>query len=206
MDFGPIEQIAPRESLRPDHDADLAVVDYGSPDRDDLPVFVDFRVLADVDGHARSDTSVELGGILLGERCIDPGARHFVHVTAALVAKHYESSRGSFKFTHDTWSEVTRERHAKYPDLQIVGWYHTHPGWGVFLSGMDDFICRHFFNHPLDIAYVIDPCQNERGMFFWQGEQRLRPRKASGFFITAAKERADEMAQFISVLNEKEAA
>jgi proteasome lid subunit RPN8/RPN11 len=38
----------------------------------------------------------------------------------------------------------------------MVGWYHTHPDWGVFLSSMDMFICDNFFN-KLDVAYVIDP-------------------------------------------------
>src|SRR5206468_822100 len=103
--------------------------------------------------------------------------RPFVVITECLRAQHYESTQGSFKFTHATWSAITRERQRFLPELQMVGWYHTHPDWGVFLSGMDLFICDHFFSQQLDVAYVIDPCRGDRGMFQWiddSGEPRKR--------------------------------
>ena len=79
----------------------------------------------------------------MGNTTTRKGGR-FVLVTDSLRAQHYESTKGSFKFTHDTWQEITRQRDQFGPDVQMVGWYHTHPGWGVFLSGMDLFICEHF--------------------------------------------------------------
>ena len=102
--------------------------------------------------------------------------RSFVVITDSLRAEHYENSKGSFKFTHETWSDITRKRDEFPADLQMVGWYHTHPGWGVFLSGMDTFICGHFFNKPLDVALVVDPCQQERAFFQWTttGDRRTR--------------------------------
>src|SRR5262245_24827620 len=96
--------------------------------------------------HALSDTAVELGGVLLGGHYEDEAGRPFVVVTDSLRARHYESTKGSFKFTHDTWSAISREREQFPAELQMVGWYHTHPDWGVFLSGMDMFICDNFFN------------------------------------------------------------
>jgi hypothetical protein len=41
--------------------------------------------------------------------------------------------------------------------MQIVGWYHSHPGFGVEFSEMDLFIHRNFFPGPGQIAYVTDP-------------------------------------------------
>jgi hypothetical protein len=38
-----------------------------------------------------------------------------------------------------------------------VGWYHTHPGFGVEFSEMDLFIQRNFFSGPTQIALVTDP-------------------------------------------------
>ena len=75
----------------------------------------------------------------------------------------------------------------------MVGWYHTHPGWGVFLSGMDTFICDHFFNKPLDVALVIDPCQHERGFFQWTTQGDRRTRITKGFYLTASRFRRDEL-------------
>ena len=116
------------------------------------------------------DTSVELGGIMLGHECVDDQTGEpFVWVTESLEAKHYENTQASFTYTHDSWEEITRERDRLYPDLDIVGWYHTHPDFGIFLSSHDLFIHRNFFNQPLQVAYVVDPIRQTRGLFPLEG-------------------------------------
>jgi proteasome lid subunit RPN8/RPN11 len=201
IQFGEVEHASPQESLRPDRNKHFAVAPYGSPEDRDLPIFVDLDVLADMEDHALSDTSVELGGVLLGQTCTDDAGRPFIVVTDSLRAQHYESTKGSFKFTHDTWEAITRERDEFPPELAMVGWYHTHPDWGVFLSGMDMFICDNFFNKPLDIAYVIDPCRQDRGMFQWTGDARQRVRRTGGFFVTASRFRAAELEHYVAELS-----
>jgi len=37
---------------------------------------------------------------------------------------------------------------AQFADKKIVGWYHSHPGFGIFLSEYDLFIHRNFFTAP----------------------------------------------------------
>ncbi len=34
----------------------------------------------------------------------------------------------------------------KHSSLSIVGWYHSHPGFGVEFSDMDMFIQKNFFS------------------------------------------------------------
>ena len=92
---------------------------YGEPREDELPIFVDLDVLADMEQHALSDTSVELGGVLLGGRYVDADGRPFVVITESLRATHYESTKGSFKFTHETWSAITRQRQRFGAELQM---------------------------------------------------------------------------------------
>jgi proteasome lid subunit RPN8/RPN11 len=206
IEFGRVEHAAPQQALRPDEDQHYAVVAYGEPRQGDLPVFVDLDVVADMEQHALSDTSVELGGVLLGGRHLDSEGRPFVMINECLRAAHYESTKGSFKFTHQTWSAITRQRQGLAPELQMVGWYHTHPGWGVFLSGMDLFICNHFFRHKLDVAYVIDPCNSDRGMFQWTDasdaqDERQRIERTAGFFIIASRFRTAELESYVAELN-----
>jgi len=205
IEFGEVEQAAPSRALRPDENRHYAVVAYGDPQEADLAVFVDLDVLADMEDHAQSDTSVELGGVLLGGCHEDEHGHPFVLITDSLRAAHYESTKGSFKFTHDTWSAITRQREQFPAELQMVGWYHTHPDWGVFLSGMDMFICDNFFNKQLDVAYVIDPCRGDRGMFQWTadraaGDTRHRTRRTGGFFVTASRFRAAELEYYVAEL------
>lgn len=192
IQFGDLEHTQPHRALRPDENRQFVVKALGKPGKDELPIFVDLDVHAEMDLHAASDTSVELGGVLLGRACCDERGKPFVVVSDCIAAEHYESTKGSFKFTHDTWSAITREREQAAPDLQIVGWYHTHPGWGIFLSGMDLFICENFFTKPLDIAYVIDPCRHDRGMFQWT--DAVSPAATVGNGLRAVPESPDQLA------------
>lgn len=201
IEFGEVEHAAPEGALRPDQNRHYAVAAYGSPKEGELPIFVDLDVVRDMEVHALSDTSVELGGVLLGGTHVDEEGRPFVVITDSLRAQHYESTKGSFTFTHDTWSAITREREQFPPELQMVGWYHTHPDWGVFLSGMDMFICDNFFNKSLDVAYVIDPCRGDRAMFQWTGDASQRVRRTSGFFVTASRFRAEELEYYVAELS-----
>ena len=155
----------------------------------DLPIFLDRKPADAIERHALRDTSVELGGILLGRECLDDlTGEPFVWITEALEAKHYENTQASFTYTHNSWGEITRERDELYPDLDIVGWYHTHPDFGVFLSGHDLFIHRNFFDQPLQVAYVVDPIRQTRGFFRWKDDGLD---EVGGFTLTA--DRADRV-------------
>lgn len=200
IQFGEVEEAKPESHLRPDCNKQYAVVAYGEPQSEDLPIFVDFAVMREMETHAQTDTTVELGGVLLGGQFEDAEGKPFVIVTDCLRAKHYESTKGSFKFTHDTWSDISRERDALPDDLQMVGWYHTHPDWGVFLSGMDMFICDNFFNRSLDIALVIDPCRLDRGMFMWTGDSTERIRRTGGFYLIGSRFRQQELELYAAQL------
>jgi hypothetical protein len=61
-----------------------------------------------------------------------------------------------------------------YAGKMIVGWYHSHPSYGIFLSGDDTFIQQNFFNQPWQIAIVIDPVRKEIGTFGWVGGKITR--------------------------------
>ena len=200
IQFGDVEEATPEVHLRPDKNKHYACIAYGDPSSQDLPIFVDVDVQRDMENHALSDTSVELGGVLLGGQYEDKDGRPFVVVTDSLRAEYYESTKGSFKFTHETWENITRQREEFPSDLQMVGWYHTHPDWGVFLSGMDMFICDNFFNRSLDVALVIDPCRQDRGMFMWTGDPRERVRRTGGFYLIGSRFRDQELRDYSAQL------
>jgi proteasome lid subunit RPN8/RPN11 len=182
MVFDEVRYREPARLRRPDRDSRRACVACGVPQPDDLPIFVDRGPADAIERHALSDTSVELGGILLGKECVDDQTGEpFVWITEALEAKHYENTQASFTYTHEAWEEITRERDRRFPDLDIVGWYHTHPDFGIFLSSHDLFIHQHFFAQPLQVAYVVDPIRGTRGFFRWR-EGQMAP--VGGFWLT----------------------
>ena len=195
--FGDVEEERPREMRRPDEDRHFSVAVCGGPRDSDLKIYVDLDAMVDMENHAQTNTNVELGGVLLGGQYVDSQGEPFVVVSDCLRADHFEATKGSFKFTHETWSDIQR-RLSEYPDdLRMVGWYHTHPDWGVFLSGMDMFICDNFFNKPLDLALVIDPCRDDRGWFQWVTDGRRGTLRTGGFYLTSSRFREEEL-QFVA--------
>lgn len=202
IEFGQVTHSQPEEELRPDRNAQFATTIVGEIGPNDLPIFVDLDVMRDMEAHSLTDTRVELGGVMLGRQRVDAQGNPFVVIQESLRAEHYHATKGSFTFTHDTWSEITRRRAEFHPELEMVGWYHTHPGWNVFLSGMDNFICDNFFNRPLDVALVIDPCQDDRGWFQWQCEQNddgtqfQATRPTDGFILMTGRHRTQELEYF----------
>ena len=196
--FDEVKYREPERRRRPDRDRRWASLAYEVPGPADLPIFLD-RLAADaIERHALRDTTVELGGILLGKECLDDETGEpFVWVTKSIEAKHFENTQASFTYTHDSWEEITRERDRLFPDLDIVGWYHTHPDFGVFLSSHDLFIHHHFFAQPLQVAYVVDPIRQTRGFFQWRGE---RMDQVGGFFLTADRGDRNALARFVNDL------
>ncbi|MDB2686985.1 Mov34/MPN/PAD-1 family protein, partial [Mariniblastus sp.] len=138
IEFGQVNHSEPEQELRPDRNAQFATCIVGDIGPNDLPIFVDLDVMRDMEAHSLTDTRVELGGVMLGRQRLDAEGNPFVVIQESLRAEHYHATKGSFTFTHDTWSEITRRRAEFHPELEMVGWYHTHPGWNVFLSGMDN--------------------------------------------------------------------
>lgn len=205
MSFGDLQVAQPKFALRPDQDPHLAVVAVGQPAAKQLRVYVDFATLQAIEQHVHQDTSIELGGVLLGGQHVDDQGQPFVVVREALDGQHFEATKGSFKFTHDTWQDLL-QRTANYPETtRMVGWYHSHPGWGIFLSDMDMFICRGFFNNPLDIALVVDPCQDHRGLFHWPSATgRERRQRNSGFYLFDSRHRLPQLQRAAELLNEAE--
>jgi proteasome lid subunit RPN8/RPN11 len=198
MVFGEVRFREPVRQIRPDRDPRRACLAYGLPRPHDLPVFLDRKPADAIERHGLSDTSVELGGLLLGKECVDPDTKEpFVVIAEALEARHYENTQASFTYTHDSWEALTREREQKHPELDVVGWYHTHPDFGVFLSGHDVFLHGHFFGQPLQVAFVLDPIRQTRGFFFRQGNQLVQ---AGGYHLTADRADRVSLARFVNDL------
>lgn len=137
---------------------------------------IGYRIHTDVDRnireHAASGRPNEVGGLVLG--CVHTqDDALFVDVNVALAARSTLASPMSVTFTVASWLDLLRRRR-RYDDL-VVGWYHSHPGHGVFLSTADLFVHEGFFSaEPWYLAIVIDPVSDELGVFA-HGGRRVAP-------------------------------
>jgi proteasome lid subunit RPN8/RPN11 len=116
--------------------------------------------------HAHGDSSLraEVCGVLVGDVYQDD-IGSFLLVEHIIEGQSSTGSAGQVTFTADTWQHIQLQMDKQYPDLRIVGWYHTHPGHGVFLSEMDIFLHESFFGLPWQAALVYDPRSGEEGVF-----------------------------------------
>ncbi len=117
--------------------------------------------------HAVLDTTVEICGVLVGTWHRDQ-AGPFVKIVESIRGEGAETRFAEVTFTHQTWAKINAEMDSKFSKLSIVGWYHTHPDFGIFLSDRDRFIHEHFFSGPGQIAHVIDPIRKSEGVFIWR--------------------------------------
>lgn len=151
----------------------------GELENDDAKVYIKQDVYKALEEYASSDTAHELGTIILGNYSDALGKMNIV-ISEFIYAKYTDASAASLTFTHETWDYVHKEHENNHPDTKIVGWQHTHPGYGIFLSNYDIFIQENFFNLPFQVAYVIDPVQHIRGFFQWKNG---KVEKLKGFYI-----------------------
>jgi proteasome lid subunit RPN8/RPN11 len=131
-----------------------------------IPVVIRRSVWNAIYEHGRSRTDVEVCGVLVGNgyRSDD---QPYVYVEAIVRGSHAESGIAQVTFTGDTWSHIHNVMDREFPDKRIIGWYHTHPGFGIFLSPMDMFIHENFFSAHEQLAIVYDPLSGEEGLFVW---------------------------------------
>lgn len=154
-------------------------VSVGTVEHDSVQIYIKQDVYKRIEKFAKEEMAKEVGSILIGDY-VDEKDRKTVIISNYIEAKYTDASASTLTFTHETWDYIYKEKDKKYPNKKIVGWQHTHPGYGIFLSNYDIFIQENFFNLPWQIAYVVDPIANTRGFFEWKND---KVSKMTGFYV-----------------------
>ena len=122
---------------------------------------------------------MEMGGLLVGHI----GNDGVIHVVTGFFPEQIRATPGYCEFD-GSWAAIAASacQHANEnssdrscPDVRIVGWIHTHPDLGLFLSSIDVSTYSFLKGMVPDskfIAIVVDPLRNEDGVF--PSEQRPR--------------------------------
>lgn len=160
-----------------------------------LKIFIAKEIMEEILNYSQKDITCELGGVLIGDYCQDNKVK-FIKISDFIEAKNTQSDNTHIKFNHDTWNAIERERKLRKisEKKQMVGWFHTHPGWGMFLSEDDLFIHQNFFNLPWQVAMVVDPLKKEQGFFVWENDKII---KCRDFYLYATKDRETELISFV---------
>ena len=140
----------------------------------------DFRIFIDEAAFDRicnnADNTREVGGILVGDALRDENGP-YARIDDIIEALHAEESGTELTITHATWNHIHEQMDSVHKGKRILGWYHTHPNFGIFLSERDQFIQQSFFNLSFQIALVYDPVRRVHGVFSWRDGKPWRVRQ-----------------------------
>ena len=102
---------------------------------------------AEIVSHAKDSLDAEVCGVLVGRTCADDRGA-WLWVKAAIRGDSARQGGAHVTYTQETWQKIHEAKDRQYADLAILGWYHSHPGFGVEFSAMDTFIQENFFAGP----------------------------------------------------------
>lgn len=140
----------------------------------------EFRIFIDEAAFDRicnnANNTREVGGILVGDALRDENGP-YIRVDDIIEALHAEESGTELTITHATWNHIHEQMDSTHKGKRILGWYHTHPNFGIFLSERDQFIQQSFFNLSFQVALVYDPVRKVHGVFSWRDGKPWRVRQ-----------------------------
>ena len=123
---------------------------------------------------SRLDPRMEIMGLLLGT-VYRHREREYVLVRD-VATTDLDASLISVRFDRLGFEKLFESLDDSGFDYVIVGWYHSHPGHGCFLSQTDLDTQVSMFNRPFHSALVIDPVAMEIETFkVEEGRSRHRP-------------------------------
>ena len=138
---------------------------------------------------------LEMGGVLVGH--VDENGAN-VTVTG-FFPEQIEETSGYCMFD-GKWMAIAAAAcdyanstvESEGPQIRVIGWIHTHPDIGIFLSGIDVKTFQQLRNQCPErrfVAVVVDPLRNEHGVFNTE-KQPNRPGQS-----VASIEISDDLAQ-----------
>ena len=138
----------------------------------DHPALVPQEIIDQTTAFTQPRGRLEMGGLLIGH--IDNLGNNVV--VCGFFPKQTEASPGYCEFDGGALSMAmgacdmanSRCGGPHTPNIQIIGWIHTHPDIGIFLSGIDIDTFANLRANRKDgriVAVVVDPLRKEHGVF-----------------------------------------
>lgn len=140
---------------------------FGAQQQQDGPVidnketvYVSSLALLKMLKHGRAGVPMEVMGLMLGE-FVDDYTIHVVDVFAMPQSGTGVSVEAVDDVFQTRMMDMLRQTGR---DQMVVGWYHSHPGFGCWLSSVDINTQQSFEQlNPRAVAVVIDPIQSVKG-------------------------------------------
>ncbi|MDP2717317.1 MAG: Mov34/MPN/PAD-1 family protein [Candidatus Micrarchaeota archaeon] len=104
-------------------------------------------------------SGLEAMGLLVGKAFTHDGTPYVV-ITGYVTADN-DATAVSVRFSREAFASLSE----KIDGGRVVGWAHSHPGYGCFLSATDVTTQQNFFCEDYHVALVVDPLSRESRFF-----------------------------------------
>lgn len=149
-------------------------VDYDLPDAAET-IQISSLALLKMLKHGRAGVPMEVMGLLLGE---------FIDDYTVRVVDVFAMPQSGTNVTVEAVDPVFQMKMMEMlkqcgrPEM-VVGWYHSHPGFGCWLSSVDTNTHQSFEQlNPRAVAVVIDPIQSVKGKVVMDAFRLINPESA----------------------------
>ncbi|MBI4360224.1 hypothetical protein HY572_00445 [Candidatus Micrarchaeota archaeon] len=124
-------------------------------------VYLSADVVEKAQTHFRTAASrgKEAMGLLLGSAFVWNGNPYAV--AERYVTASNDATAVSVRFSREAFSDLSK----KLNGFRVVGWTHSHPDYGCFLSSTDVATQESFFSEDFHFAFVVDPVRGEKKCF-----------------------------------------
>lgn len=107
--------------------------------------------------HEMQGAIPEIGGFLLGKYSFYTGIQKYqISLEEFVPIKPEKNDVFQIEFSTESLVLELGDAQDQFPDMSVIGWFHTHPGHGLFLSKPDLAIHNGFFNELFQLAMEID--------------------------------------------------
>ena len=138
---------------------------YSDHEDGTFPLYVSKLAEEKMRNHAigRVADRLEVMGLMLGQVFDHEGQKY--GMVRDVATTDLEASSVRVRFRRDGFERLFTSLEDQGYGYIVLGWYHSHPGHGVFMSPTDVETQRSMFTAPYHSAIVIDPVNKEIGAF-----------------------------------------
>ncbi|TFG23847.1 MAG: hypothetical protein EU532_13090 [Promethearchaeota archaeon] len=148
-----------------------------------FPVYIYSSILEEIKKLCKN-AKLEIFGYLIGNIYKWNGKNYIVieeqlFLIGAVHSDKYSTSQieGTAGKYEKIFQKMKRKKNNE--ELRIVGWWHSHPGFGPFLSSTDIHTQEFFFPESYQVALVVDPIKEELEFFTLDRDSNKKYKKIS---------------------------
>ncbi len=148
---------------------------------DGLRIYMEDYVHTYLYQYARSSATGEKLAVLMGKHLMIDG-KNTVFISGVIQARFTEKLKGMETITGQSWKYISEEIEKYFPDLEIVGWMHSRPSFGAFVTSRDEAYHKKVFGGKDQVFFVVDPVDRQ-DRFYVLNENSTALRPVKGYFV-----------------------